>query len=69
MRVVQRGGDLDLEAVSVGADAAGQLGCEDLDHDCRRSARSEARNTRDMPPPPSSRSMAYALFSAVSSSC
>ena len=31
--VVQRGGDLDLEAESVGADATGQLGCEDLDHD------------------------------------
>ena len=33
VRVVQRGGDLDLEAETVGAHAAGQLGREDLDHD------------------------------------
>jgi hypothetical protein len=33
MRVVQRGCDLDFETKSIGADAAGQLGCEDLDHD------------------------------------
>lgn len=55
--MLKQGGHLDLEPEPVGAHPARHSGESTLITTRRRSAFSVARKTRDMPPPPSSRSM------------
>jgi hypothetical protein len=58
--MLEAGRELHLALEPLDVDAGGQLGVEHLDDDAAPSAVSSATNTRDMPPPPSSRVMVYA---------
>ena len=58
VRMLQPRRELDLALEPLGVHARGELGQEHLDDDgAARGALSSARKTRDMPPPPSSRTM------------
>jgi len=56
--MLQPRGDLDLALEPVDVDAGSQLGRQDCTTTLRPSEVSSATKTRDIPPPPSSRSIA-----------